>query len=156
MKKIALFWLVGGLAGLALVLSGCVSLQQQYANSAEEIVELINDGEAKELYQMSRTPFLLDGEIIILDNDVRDLWKTITAHGARVKNLVLVEAYPVEDKTYRRFADTFEVESYFKNYVSDEGHVVIVETEEFRLFLLMDKNKKGDKKLIGMKGPVAL
>ena len=120
------------------------------------MVALINDGKADELYAMTQTPFLLDGEIVVLDNDMRDLWETITSGGAKVSNLVLVESYPVEENTYKRFADTFEVKSYFERYVSKDGHVVIVETEDLRLFFLMDKTKKGAKKLIGLKGPMAL
>jgi hypothetical protein len=149
MKKIVLFLVV-------ISLIGCVSLQQQYYNSAEDVIGLINDGKADELSSMTQTPFLLDGEIIILDNDMKDFWKNILKAGFRVKNPTIVEPYPVGEDTYKEFAKTMEVESYFKKYVSKKGHVIVVETEKFKLLLIMDKTKKNKTKIIGFKGPEAL
>lgn len=149
MKKITLFLIV-----IALV--GCVSLQQQYHNAADDVIDLINDGKADELSDMTQTPFLLDGEIVILDNDMKDFWQNIIKAGFGVKNPSIVEPYPVGENTFKEFAKTMEVESYFKKYISEKGHVVVVETDKFKLLLIMDKAKKNKTKIIGFKGPEPL
>lgn len=141
---------------IAIVLVGCVSLQQQYYNAADDVVDLINDGKAEELSEMTQTPFLLDGEIVILDNDIKGFWQNIIKAGFRVQNPSIIDPYPVNENTFKEFANTMEVESYFKKYISKKGHVVVVETDKFKLLLVMDKAKKNKTKIIGFKGPEPL
>ena len=70
MKKITLILIV-----IALV--GCVSLQQQYYNAADDVIDLINDGKADELSDITRSPFLLDGEIVILEDRINNEFRAL-------------------------------------------------------------------------------
>ena len=149
MKKIALLLLVA-------VLAGCVSIEKRLSNAAEKVIDLIDDGNSEDLIAMTSTPFLLDGEIIILDQDIADFWVAIIAAGFNVGSPVLVETVQADEETFRQFAETKEVESYFQKYVTEECHLVIVETEEIRLILIMDRPDKKNSRIIGLKGPIEL
>ena len=152
MKKI--FILLLTLTVVAVV--GCVSLKQQYHDTAEDVIELINKGETEKLSEMTQTPFILDGEIIILKNDMASFWQNIVKADFKIKDPTVIEASPANEETYKHFAGTMEVETYFKKYLSDKGHVIVIETDRFMLLLLMDKTKKGKIRIIGFKGPDAI
>ncbi|HUV06925.1 MAG TPA: hypothetical protein VMX75_04295 [Spirochaetia bacterium] len=152
MKKI--FILLLTLTVVAVV--GCVSLKQQYHDTAEDVIELINKGETEKLSEMTQTPFILDGEIIILKNDMASFWQNIVKADFKIEGPTVIEASPANEETYKRFAGTMEVETYFKKYLSDKGHVIVIETDRFMLLLLMDKTKKGKIRIIGFKGPDAI
>jgi hypothetical protein len=149
MKKILILF-------ITLSVVGCISLEQRYYNSAENIIEHINKGNADRLAEITQTPFLLDGEIIILGSDVKSFWQNIVKADFKVGDPTLIEAVPADEDTYQEFARSMEVETYFKKYISDKGHVIVIETDKFKLLLLMDRIERDRLRIIGFKGPDAL
>ena len=149
MKKIVILLVIA-------VLAGCITLEQRLSQAAENVIDMINEGQADDLADMTVTPFLLDGEIIILDQDMRDFWANIIEAGFEIGTPVLIESIPLQEDTFRQFAETKEVQSYFAKYVSEDCHVVIVETESMRFLFLMDRPEKKKSKIIGFKGPEPL
>ena len=138
----------------ALALAGCLTLQQRFTNAADEIITLINMGKADELTAMTGIPFLLDSEIILLPEDMAVFWKDVLEAGFTVEKPLLIESYQTDDKTYREFGDNMDVESYFQKYVSKDAHIVVIETGKSTIFLIMDRTRQKETKLIGFKGPV--
>jgi hypothetical protein len=133
---------------------GCVSLQTRFTNAGEQIVALINTGEVEKLGEMTQTPFLLDGEIILLDEDMASFWRNIFEAGFRVNEPMIRESSAVGTDTYREFGETMEVSSFFEKYLSDRSHVVYVDTTSFSLVFLLDRARWGKVRILGFKGPI--
>lgn len=141
------------LAILCVTVAGCATLGR-FERSADDIVALINSGNAAELAAATRTPFLLDGELIVLDQDVALFWENAVKAGFRVQTEAL-EAQPLEPESYRRFAPTMEVRTFFEKYVSERGSIVVLSGGGVRVLLLLDRGK-GRITILGFKGPDAL
>ena len=149
MKKILLFLLCAG------VLS-CASLQQKrFTGSVEDVLVYINSGRAEELIAVSQTPFLLDTEIILLKEDIREFWSQILKVGFKIPDYRSISSTPIAGTTYKAFADTMEVQSFFQKYVSDRAHIVTVDAGSFSVHFITDRVGIGDIKILGMKGPEA-
>jgi hypothetical protein len=142
-------------AAVCAALAGCATLGR-FERSAERIVGLVNSGQAAELAAMSRTPFLLDGELLLLDADVAELWKGIVAAGFRIEPGSSPTAGPLGAESYKRFASTMEVRTFFQKYVSDRGSLVELEAGRSRILLLLDRGRMGSAVIVGFKGPDAI
>ena len=148
LAKCAAFCLV------VILFAGCLSLEQRVSSAAEEVISLINSGNSEQLAGMTATPFLLDEEIILLSDDMRGFWQNIVEAGFSIDNAALTATYEIDDKSFKEFGKGLEVESFFQKYVSKDGHIVVVETEDVKILLIMDRTKKKETKLIGFRGPV--
>lgn len=146
------------LAALCVAVSGCATFApRRFERSAEQVIGLLNSGQATELAAMSRTPFLLDGELVLLDADVAELWNGMVKAGLRIDAAASVSALPVDDETYKRFASTMEVRTFFDKYVSDRGSLVVLEAGRSRVLLILDRGRGSRRALIvGFKGPDAI
>ena len=139
---------------VVIVLSSCLSLEQRYTNAAENVIELINAGNVEALSDMTKTPFILDGEILLLAEDTTGFWRDITEAGFRIANPSLIEVFPVDSSTYEHFGGSMEVETFFKKYVSKKGNVAIVETEKASIWFLLEITNRKKTRLLGFKGPI--
>lgn len=135
----------------------CASLQQKrYDGSVEEVIAWINAGRTAELAALTKTPFLLDREIIILAQDIEEFWSRAVEAGFRIPAPRFIESFPVAPDTYKTFGSTMEVKSFFQKYVTERAYVVNVETESTILRFLMDRVKLGEIRILGMAGPEPL
>ncbi len=143
------------LAALCVAVSGCATFApRRFERSAEQVIGLLNSGQASELAAMSRTPFLLDGELLVLDADVAELWRGMVKSGFRIDAAASIEALPVDGETYRRFASTMEVRTFLEQYVGDSGSLVTLEAGRSRILLLLDRGRgPGRTVIVGFKGP---
>jgi hypothetical protein len=153
MRK-AVFYLC--LLMLVPLLTQCASLAVRYTGTLEDAVRYINLGDAKGLVKLSGVPFLCDREIVLLDKDLGIFWGNLVGKKFSLKNPVFGKPVPIDGQTYKEFASTMEVESFFSNYLSDKACWVKVETGDFRLTLLLDTAKNGATVIRGWKGPDAL
>ena len=153
-KNTSVLWRILFLSAVAVGLTGCLSLEQRFTNTAENVVKLINAGDAETLSEMTRTPFILDGEILLLEQDTSGFWRDIAAAGFRIANPSLIEVFPVDDSSFKQFGGSMEVETFFKKYVSEKGNVVIIETENTTIWFLFEMTKQKKTKLLGFKGPI--
>ena len=138
----------------ALVLSSCASLQRfQDEGDLDRVATLINAGRSEGLAAMSLTPFLLDQEIIVLPADVSTFWENVAKAGFRVEGAVLARAFSVAADSYREFADTMEVKSFFSQYVKEGARILELETSAGQRVLLLGRSEWFAWKLLGFKGP---
>lgn len=139
---------------ILLALSSCASLQRSSDQGAvKDVAELINAGQVQKLAAMSETPFLVDQEIVSLKADVESFWNGVVKAGFRVQGAALEEAVPADAASYAQFANTFEVKSFFSNYVQKGSRVLRMSTSGGKHILLLVKSDWFSKKLIGFKGP---
>jgi hypothetical protein len=147
MKKIPIL-----LAGVLLLLGACVTFKVD-EDQVAKIIKLINSGDTDKLARVTRVPFLLDGEIIALQDDAGLLWKNLAQAGFTLQNAALADLIPVKEDTYKLFADTWEVEVFFKKYVPPKSMVAQVKADNGDFLLLLDGEKKGYAQILGIKGP---
>ena len=139
---------------LILLFLGCLTLEQRYSSTTEDIIQLINSGQSDSLSAMTDIPFLLDGEILLLQKDTTDFWQTIVQAGFTIPNPQLIEVFSIDDTAFTYFAETMEVESFFKKYASENSHIAIIETADIKILLLLKRTKTKEMKLIGFRGPI--
>jgi hypothetical protein len=147
MKKIPIL-----LAGVMLLLGACVTFKVD-EDQVTKIIKLINSGDTDKLARVTSVPFLLDGEIIALQDDAGLLWKNLAQAGFTLQNAALADLIPVKEDTYKLFADTWEVEVFFKKYVPPKSMVAQVKADNGDFLLLLDGEKKGYAQILGIKGP---
>jgi len=151
MKKLCIIFAV------ILILSSCSSFKQRkFTNTADSIISFINTGKIDQMNSMTDTPFILDGEVILLAGDMDLFWRNISNAGFVINNPVYTDTFAVGDDDYKIFEDTMEVESFFKNYISEDAKIMIIETTDFRLIFLLDDMGKREIRIKGFKGPDAL
>ena len=146
MKKI-LFCL-----SVLLIFTACVTFRVE-EDEVFAIIELINVGKVEELTNICQTPFLLDGEIIALANDVKTLWSNLKEVGFKLSKPHVQEIIPVTDSTARMFSESWEVSVFFNKYVPENSVVARIKTEKGTFLLLLDGEIQGFAQIIGFKGP---
>jgi hypothetical protein len=151
--KISRLLLVAPLAA-ALALASCASMQRsQDQGTVRQVAELINSGDTVKLAAMSGSPFLLDGEIVPLAADVSSFWQGIVKAGFRVEGAALDRGVPVGAESYKDFADTMEVKSFFSRYVKDGARVLEMTTSKGTRIRLLTRAQWFSWKILGFKGP---
>jgi len=138
----------------AIVLSSCASfIHMQDSNSVNSFSNLINTGNADKLSKMSKTPFLLDQEIIVLPRDIKTLWNNITKAGYRILEPKLEKGEPVNGNTYLEFYDSMEVKTFFKKHVKKGARVIRFKTGKGKRIILLVEPAFFGRYIRGFKGP---
>ncbi|MGA2380593.1 MAG: hypothetical protein ABSG85_14930 [Spirochaetia bacterium] len=138
----------------AMALASCASLQHSWdQGNVETVAKLINGGQSAKLAAMSATPFLVDGEVVTLKNDIAGFWEGIIKAGYKVEGPALGEAAPVTADSYKQFADTMEVKSFFAEYVKKDTRVLELRTGAGGRILLIIRDSWFSKTIQGFKGP---
>jgi len=138
----------------ALALVSCASFQQSRdREAARQVAGLLNAGSAEKLAAMSVTPFLVDGEIVLLPEDVAAFWSGIVKAGFRAEGAVLDRGTAVGPDSYKGFADTMEVRTFFAKYVKKDARVLEMETDAGGGILVIAVPDWLSWKIIGWKGP---
>ena len=149
MKKIILI-----AAAVALVLSSCASfVHMQDTNSVNSFASLINTGKTDKLVKLSKTPFLLDQEIIVLSGDIKTLWANIIKAGYKIKEPQLENGEPVNENTYLKFYNSMEVKTFFKKYVKRGARVIKFKTGSGKRIMLLVEPSLFSRSIRGFKGP---
>ncbi len=139
---------------VSVALASCASLQRsQDQEKVRQVAALINSGDSARLASLSASPFLLDGEIVPLSADVASFWQGIAKAGFRVEGAALDRGTPVSAESYRDFADTMEVKSFFSRYVKDGARVLELTTSAGTRIRLLTQSRWFSWKIMGFKGP---
>jgi hypothetical protein len=139
---------------VALSLASCASLQHGWDQGAvKQVADLLNAGQAQELAAISVTPFLVDGEIVPLKGDVASFWDGVVKAGFRVEAAALEQGTPVSAESYKQFADTMEVKSFFSRYVKKDARILSMTSSKGTHILLLMRSEWFSRQLIGFKGP---
>ena len=113
---------------LSFVIISCTSAPySRWSSSAEKVVDLINHPGEEYLEEITSNPFLLDGEIIVLDSDISMIWNNLNRSRFSFRNGVIRESLPLVAEDYSLFADTMEVKTFFSKYLPDDASLVKVE-----------------------------
>jgi hypothetical protein len=137
-----------------LVLGSCASLQRSFdEGDMRQVVDLVNSGQSPKLAAMSASPFLVDGEVVVLPADVTGFWAGIVKSGYRVQGAALSSATKVAADSYTLFASTMEVKSFFSRYVKDGGRVIELTTDGGKRVRLLLRSEFMSWKIVGWKGP---
>ncbi|HEY9593214.1 MAG TPA: hypothetical protein VHE79_01960 [Spirochaetia bacterium] len=146
--------LAAAVCATALALGSCASLQRSFdEGDMRKIVDLINHGQGEALAGMSATPFLVDGEVVVLPADVAGFWAGIVKSGYRVQGAALASGTKVAADSYTLFASTMEVKSYFSRYVKDGGRVLELTTDGGKRVRILLRSAWPSWKIAGWKGP---
>ena len=137
-----------------LTLTSCASIQRSRDEGAvRQLADIINSGQPEKLASMSGTPFLLDGEIVLLPADVSAFWAGIVKAGFRVQGAALESGVPVTAESYRQFANTMEVKSFFSRYVKDKARILEMSTISGKRIRILTRSTWFSWKILGFKGP---
>jgi len=138
----------------AVALASCASLQRSWdEGNGAMVADLINTGQPAKLAVMSVMPFLLDGEIIALRGDVAAFWEGIVKAGFKIEGATLEQGTAVITASYRAFANTMEVKSFFSQYVKDGSRILDLRTSSGKHVLLLFRDAWFSKTILGFKGP---
>jgi len=146
--------LVAAACAAAVALASCASLQHSWDQGAvRQVADLLNAGQAQKLASMSVTPFLVDGEIVLIRTDVSSFWDGVAKAGFRVEGASLDQGTPVTAESYRQFANTMEVKAFFSRYVKEDARILSMTSNTGSHILLLMRSEWFSRQIIGFKGP---
>lgn len=132
--KVGIFALT---ALLALGLSACSTVPPSMNEKrVERLVEELNTADEDRIMKLCALPFLLDGETIARDEDLRILWRNLKKGGFSFAEAEIVEIREAGDAAYKTFADDPEVLAFFKKYTGKAAAVVTLKTSKGTFHLL--------------------
>jgi hypothetical protein len=138
----------------ALAMASCASLQHSWDQGAvKQVADLLNSGQSQKLAKMSVTPFLVDGEIVLLPGDVASFWDGVAKAGFRVEGAAVDQGTPINAESYKQFATTMEVQAFFSRYVKKDARLLSMTSSTGRHILLLMRSEWFSRQIIGFKGP---
>lgn len=147
MKKIIF---VAALA--AVLLYSCASVKfVQKEGDIQKIVELINAGDHETLGAVSAAPFLFDSEILMLDADIKSLWRNLTDAGFALPGAAVAAIEERSEGDFAAFGDTMDVKTYFTKYLPETARIAVVRAGGMELRLLVNGKVDGYPKVYGMR-----
>jgi len=132
----------------ALLLWGCSTISDKAAQSkAEEALNLLDQENSQLLTQWSNRPFLFEGEILLSEGLISELWSGLAGKGLSTAEISRIAV--VDEQSYKAFADTWEVNTWFQNYTGPQTLMVFFNWEDRELVLLVDKQRGEDQPIQG-------
>ncbi len=117
------------------------------------LIEL-NRADLERLMELSARPFLLDGEIILLESDLEMMWTNLQNVGFTFDAPTLRDLGPVDDTTWRRFGDTMDVRVWFEKYAAEDAGLAEVHTTHGTFLIVTGDRVPGHLPMIfGFTGP---
>jgi hypothetical protein len=116
------------------------------------LVDVINNGKAASM-GLAEAPFLFDGEILFLQNQLTFLWQNLYAAGFRLYDAKIIRNETLGEDSYLEFADTMDVKTFFTKYL--DGNTSLVEIKALSgswVFLLDKEDANGYPRIRGFKG----
>ena len=150
-----LFVLSGLVCAVMLAATGCSTLA--FAGKEEtvmEVVELVNFGDPEILTELSKPPFVLDGEILFAEGTVSGFWKGFRESGYLLKDARPVVIEEVTPGTCSKFSESREMEIFFGKYLVERAVCVDLETSDGVFYLLLGEKKGEYPEILGIRGPV--
>jgi hypothetical protein len=137
-----------------LALASCATLQKSAdAGVVHRVAALLDAGDAKGLAALSAVPFLVDGDVVVLPDDVAAFWAAAVKGGFKVAGAALDAGTAVGADSYGQFASTMEVKSYFARYVPTGSRIIDLTSSSGARLRLLVHSGFFSTRLYGMKGP---
>jgi hypothetical protein len=138
----------------ALALASCASFQKARDRDAvAQVARLVNAGQAEKLAAMSAVPFLVDGEIVPLAEDVAGFWAGVAKAGYRLTDPTLERGDPVDARTCELFGGSMETRAFFAASVPNSARVVRLGTRGGGSVLLVVAPAWTGWRVMAWKGP---
>lgn len=145
----------GAAAALVLLVLSCATGPYvQREDRIQRLVDLINKGGVNEVKGLAETPFLFDGEIVLLQKDLNSLWDNFKAAGFVMKNAKVLEIVRPAADSYKAFDDSMDVKTFFAKYLDRDTSMVKLAADGGVFYLLLGKEVGGYPKIRGLRGPV--
>jgi hypothetical protein len=109
--------------------------------SVAKVVDLFNQGQSEKLSDLSQKPFLFDGEILLMQQDLDILYGNLGNAGFKMEDYAIASLDRVDDSSYEKFAETMEVEVYFDKYIESSAVVATIKAKNGTFLLLLDGRK---------------
>ena len=120
----------------------------------ERLLLELNRAPVDRLMELSARPFLLDGEIIVLESDLEMMWTNLREVGFTFDAPTLRELGPVTENTWRRFGDTMDVRVWFEKYTAEDAGLAEVRTTHGTFLIITGDRVPGHLPMIfGFTGP---
>ena len=114
----------------------------------------INRASLDRLMELSARPFLLDGEIIVLESDLEMMWTNLQNAGFTFDTPTLRDLGPVDENTWRRFGETMDVRVWFERYTAEDAGLAEVRTSHGTFLIVTGDRVPGHlPKIFGFTGP---
>jgi hypothetical protein len=142
---------------LALASTACSTVPpSQNERRVERLVEELNTADEGRIMDLCALPFLLDGETVAREEDLRILWRNLRAAGFTFADAEIVEIREIGSDSFKTFSDDQEVLAFFKKHTGAAAAVITLKTGHgtFRLLTGGRVTKYGRlPKLYGFAGP---
>ncbi|GAB6089593.1 hypothetical protein [Spirochaeta dissipatitropha] len=143
---------------ITMLLASCASIPpSQQEDSVLTVLQMLEQHQADELLQHSRTPFLLDAEIIDSHSDIAVLWNLLGSRAFSFPSPEIIGIEPVSDSSYLLFGDTMEVRVFFERYLSEDAAVAEIRAgDKTYRFIFADRigGRNSLPLMFGWKGPL--
>jgi hypothetical protein len=128
---------------LALLASACSTLPpSQNEKRIERLVAELDAADEERLLELSALPFLLDGETVAREADLRALWRNLRAAGFSFAGAEIVGIAENGPESYKAFGDDPEVMAFFKKHGGKDSATVTLKTPR-GTFLILTGGKVG-------------
>lgn len=120
-------------------------------DAAEEIVASLNHGDSALPIDMSKIPFVFDGEIIITGSSVSRIWNGLVSAGFVITDPLITSISPVMSDDYTLFRSNWEMDVFFRNKIPLYTYKITIEGIDGEILLLINRDNNRSYSLIGMK-----
>ena len=138
-------------AAVLAMLGSCATLRRTADQGVVDRVERhlrLGDGEA--LARMSQVPFLLDGEVVVLPEDIRGFWDAVAAGSWTLSDAALRSGAAVDEVSWRLFAPTQEARAFFRNYGPEGARLLELENDGGERVLVLFHEKPFKRVLLAL------
>jgi len=145
---------IGAVLLVAVLAASCTTVPvSQRDNRVELLIEELNTADIDRVMELSARPFLFDGEIIILESDLRTMWTNLRDVGFTFDAATIEELGPVTDNTYLQFADTMDVRVWFQKYAAEDAALARITTTHGTFLIITGDRLQRLPYIFGFTGP---
>lgn len=119
----------------------------------EGLLAELNDAPIERLVELTARPFLLDGEIVILERDVEMMWSNLREVGFRFDDVSVESVGPVTENDYLEFGDTMDVRVWFERYTAENAGLARVRTTHGQFLIVTGETDEVGLQIFGFTGP---
>ena len=147
-------WVVGA-AAIAVFGVSCATIPiAQDQTRVESLIEELNTASVEELVELTARPFLLDGEIVVLQRDIEMMWSNLREVGFRFAEATIEEVGALTDQSYLEFGDTMDVQVWFERYTAEDAGLARVRTSHGAFLIVIGESDERDLQIFGFTGPL--
>ncbi|GAB1482092.1 hypothetical protein MASR2M78_09070 [Treponema sp.] len=145
-----------GIAAIIAVLAACTSVPpSQNEKRVEQLVVELNSADIDRIMELSALPFLLDGETVAREQDLRMLWTNLKAAGFSFADASIAEIREIGPSSYKSFSEDPEVLAFFKKHSAKGAALVELSTRYGKVYILTGSKVGRIPKIYGFKAPEA-